>query len=32
MHTPDLSKIEKAYVELTKLTNQQQIRIDLQEI
>jgi len=32
MHTPDLSKIEKAYVELAKLTNQQQIRIDLQEI
>lgn len=32
MYTPDFSKINKAYYELNKSTNQQQIKMDLQEI
>ena len=32
MHTPDFSKINKAYYELNKSTNQQQVKMDLQEI
>lgn len=32
MHTPDFSKINKTYHELNKSTNQQQVKMDLQEI
>lgn len=32
MRTADLSKIQKTYIELTKLKNQEQIREDLQEV